>query len=172
MITRDNIKEFIQTIPTETIQEELDKPQDFILLQSHIFNVGGYATIESLDYDEEVDEDAPDTLDQVPLIQLMQVLTEVAAGVDDQNPLAHLMHWVAVQAPVMLEYEPARHGWHPEDDVRPVAEDHVPAAQLMQVVPSEVYVPTPHVTAECTESKISRASVKRKIMEPTLPVTA
>jgi hypothetical protein len=58
MITRDNIKEFIQTIPTETIQEELDKPQDFILLQSHIFNVGGYATIESLDYDEEVDEEA------------------------------------------------------------------------------------------------------------------
>jgi hypothetical protein len=58
MITKDNIKEFIQTIPTETIQEELDKPQDFILLQSHIFNVGGYATIESLDYNEEVDEKA------------------------------------------------------------------------------------------------------------------
>ena len=58
MITRDNIKEFIQTIPTETIQEELDKPQDFILLQLHIFNVGGYVTIESLDYNEEVDEEA------------------------------------------------------------------------------------------------------------------
>ena len=58
MITRDNLKYFIESIPTETMQEELDKSHDFILLQSHIFNVGGYGTIESMDYDEEVDEDA------------------------------------------------------------------------------------------------------------------
>lgn len=58
MITRDNLKYFIESIPTETIQEELDKPHDFVLLQAHIFNVGGYGTIESMDYDEEVDEEA------------------------------------------------------------------------------------------------------------------
>lgn len=58
MITKENIKEFIESIPTETMQAELDKPNDFVLLQSHIFNVGGYATIESMDYDEEVDEQA------------------------------------------------------------------------------------------------------------------
>jgi hypothetical protein len=58
MITQENIKYFIETISPETMQSELDKPNDFILLQAHIFNVGGYATIESMDYDEEVDEDA------------------------------------------------------------------------------------------------------------------
>jgi len=58
MITKENIKEFIESIPTETMQAELDKPNDFVLLQSHIFNGGGYATIESMDYDEEVDEQA------------------------------------------------------------------------------------------------------------------
>lgn len=58
MVTKDNIKYLIETIPTETMQEELDKPHDFILLQAHIFNVGGYGTIESMDYNEEVDEEA------------------------------------------------------------------------------------------------------------------
>lgn len=58
MITKDNIKYLIETIPTETMQSELDKPNDFILLQAHIFNVGGYGSIESMDYDEEVDEKA------------------------------------------------------------------------------------------------------------------
>lgn len=58
MITKDNIKYLIQTISAETMQEELDKPNDFILLQAHIFNVGGYGTIESIDYNEEVDEEA------------------------------------------------------------------------------------------------------------------
>jgi hypothetical protein len=58
MITKDNIKDLIETIPTETMQSELDKPNDFILLQAHIFNVGGYGTIESMDYNEEVDEEA------------------------------------------------------------------------------------------------------------------
>jgi hypothetical protein len=57
MITKDNIKSLIETIPTETMQSELDKPHDFILLQAHIFNVGGYGTIESMDYNEEVDEE-------------------------------------------------------------------------------------------------------------------
>lgn len=58
MITKDNLKYFIESIPTETMQAELDKPNDFILLQAHIFNVGGYGTIESMDYDEGVDEGA------------------------------------------------------------------------------------------------------------------
>lgn len=58
MITKDNIKSLIETIPTETMQSELDKPHDFILLQAHIFNVGGYGTIESMHYKEEVDEEA------------------------------------------------------------------------------------------------------------------
>lgn len=58
MITKENIKSLIETIPTETMQEELDKQHDFVLLQAHIFNVGSYGTIESMDYDEEVEQDA------------------------------------------------------------------------------------------------------------------
>ena len=58
MITKENIKSLIETIPTETMQEELDKQHDFVLLQAHIFNVGGYGSIESMDYDEEIEQDA------------------------------------------------------------------------------------------------------------------
>lgn len=58
MITKDNIKHFIESIPTETMQEELDKQHDFVLLQAHIFNVGGYGSIESMDYDEEIEQEA------------------------------------------------------------------------------------------------------------------
>jgi len=58
MITKENIKYFIESIPTETIQEELDKQHDFVLLQAHIINVGGYGSIESMDYDEEIQDDA------------------------------------------------------------------------------------------------------------------
>lgn len=58
MITKENLKYFIETIDPETMQIELDKPNDFVLLEAHIFNAGAYATIESLDYDEELDEGA------------------------------------------------------------------------------------------------------------------
>lgn len=58
MITKENLKYFVETIDPETMQTELDKPNDFVLLQAHIFNVGGYGTIESMDYNEEIDEEA------------------------------------------------------------------------------------------------------------------
>ena len=58
MITKENIKYFIETIDPETMQNVLDEQHDFILLEAHIFNVGGYGTIESLDYDEAVEEEA------------------------------------------------------------------------------------------------------------------
>jgi hypothetical protein len=58
MVTKNNIKELIETIPTETMQTELDKPNDFILLQANIFNFGGYGIIESMDYNEEVEQEA------------------------------------------------------------------------------------------------------------------
>lgn len=58
MITKENLKYFVETIDPETMQTELDKPNDFVLLQAHIFNAGGYATIESLDYDEAIDDEA------------------------------------------------------------------------------------------------------------------
>ena len=51
-------KELIQTIEPAYIDAAINGEGDFILLQAHIFNVGAFATIESMDYDESIDEDA------------------------------------------------------------------------------------------------------------------
>jgi hypothetical protein len=53
MITKDNIKELIQTIEPSDIDAAINGDGDFILLQAHIFNVGTYGTIESMDYNED-----------------------------------------------------------------------------------------------------------------------
>jgi hypothetical protein len=58
MITKDNIKELIQTIEPAYIDAAINGDGDFILLQSHITNVGASGTIESIDYNEEIEEDA------------------------------------------------------------------------------------------------------------------
>lgn len=58
MITIGNFAHLIQTIDPETLAEEMGKDNDFILMQAHIFNVGGFATVESIDYSEEMEEEA------------------------------------------------------------------------------------------------------------------
>lgn len=58
MITRQNFKYYVQTIEYDDLQSELNKDNDYILLQTHIFNVGGYATIRSLDYDQATESEA------------------------------------------------------------------------------------------------------------------
>lgn len=58
MITADNIKELLQTLRPEEIENCIREAGDYILLEAHIFNVGAFATIESHDYDEEIDENA------------------------------------------------------------------------------------------------------------------
>ena len=58
MITKQNIGELMQTIETEDIHNALDAPHDYIYLKAHIFNAGAYATIESVDYDEDQEKEA------------------------------------------------------------------------------------------------------------------
>jgi hypothetical protein len=58
MITLKNIKELLQTLRPDEIENCLNESGDYILLEAHIFNVGGFATIESHDYDEEIEEKA------------------------------------------------------------------------------------------------------------------
>ena len=58
MITKETFKYFIETIDPETMQTELDRASDFVLLQAHYFNVGSFATIESMDYNYEVEQEA------------------------------------------------------------------------------------------------------------------
>jgi len=58
MITANNIKELLQTLRPQEIEDCIQESGDYILLEAHIFNVGAYATIESHDYDEEIEENA------------------------------------------------------------------------------------------------------------------
>jgi hypothetical protein len=51
MITKDNIKELIQTIKPSDIDAAINGKGDYILLQAHIFNVGAFATIHNMHYD-------------------------------------------------------------------------------------------------------------------------
>jgi hypothetical protein len=55
MITKDNLKELIQTIKPSDIDAAINGKGDYILLQMHIFNVGAFATIESMDYNEDTE---------------------------------------------------------------------------------------------------------------------
>ena len=52
MVTKDNFKDLIQTLRPQEIQKEIDKKHDYILLEAHIFNTGGFATVKSCDYSE------------------------------------------------------------------------------------------------------------------------
>lgn len=58
MITNKNFSELLQTIHPEDIQAAIDGPNDYILMECHIFNVGAFATIENTPYDETIEEEA------------------------------------------------------------------------------------------------------------------
>lgn len=58
MITKDNFAHLIQTIDPKFLTEEVEKEHDYILMEAHIFNAGGYASVESMDYDEEIKTEA------------------------------------------------------------------------------------------------------------------
>ncbi len=58
MITYENIKDLLNTLTPDEIDKAIDAPGDYILMQSHIFNAGGYATIKSCDYSCKINRDA------------------------------------------------------------------------------------------------------------------
>jgi len=76
MITTANFKELIQTIRPEELQQEIDGMEDYILMEVHIFNVGGYATVKSMHYNTETDENASSTgnlfLDKDDFLMLLE----------------------------------------------------------------------------------------------------
>lgn len=55
MITKDNIKEVLESIDQEVLENEMLKLHDYLLIELHVFNSGWFATIESQDYNEEID---------------------------------------------------------------------------------------------------------------------
>lgn len=60
MITKQNFKDLVETMKRSEINSEMDKQHDYVLMESHIFNAGGYATIKSMDYNEETETYAND----------------------------------------------------------------------------------------------------------------
>ena len=58
MITKHNLKELIQTISPEHINEAINGKGDYILMECHTFNVGYFATITAIDYNEETETEA------------------------------------------------------------------------------------------------------------------
>jgi len=61
MITKNNIKEVLASITPSDIRLAIDEVGDFILLELYVSNVGFSAAIRSLDYDEEVEQEAADS---------------------------------------------------------------------------------------------------------------
>ena len=60
MITKNNFQTLVETMRPNEITEQLDKQHDWVLMESHIFNVDGYATLESMDWNEDTQEYAND----------------------------------------------------------------------------------------------------------------
>jgi len=58
MITKQNLKELIQTIEPATIQEALNNTGDYLLIECHTFNVGSFATIEAVRYSPDTEDNA------------------------------------------------------------------------------------------------------------------
>lgn len=63
MITRDNIKELLQSLKQEEVEKVISEPEDFILMELHISNSGSVIMIESREFDEDVNEHAGDNGD-------------------------------------------------------------------------------------------------------------
>ena len=57
---QQNFQTLVETMRPNEITEQLDKQHDWVLMESHIFNVGGYATLESMDWNEDTQEYAND----------------------------------------------------------------------------------------------------------------
>ena len=52
MITKDNLEYAISTVDPDRIRMAINGSKDYIKFELHNFNVGSYATIEEVDYNE------------------------------------------------------------------------------------------------------------------------
>lgn len=60
MITRDNIKELLQSLTEEEVSKVINEAGDYIGMQCLISNSGYTVKLESHDYDEDVERDLSD----------------------------------------------------------------------------------------------------------------
>lgn len=52
MITRENLKEVLELLPSDSIEECCNGCKEYVKLILHVSNIGSYATLEETDYDE------------------------------------------------------------------------------------------------------------------------
>jgi len=57
MITRDNLEYILRDIDKDTLTKVMNGNKDFVKVESHVFNIGGYTTIEECDYSEELEKE-------------------------------------------------------------------------------------------------------------------
>jgi hypothetical protein len=75
MITQSNLKEVINLIDTESLNNAINDSGDYLLLNLYIFNVGATAEISSVEYSEDIEQEANDNgnlfIDKDNFLQLL-----------------------------------------------------------------------------------------------------
>ena len=78
MITRENIKTVLSNLHKEEIETALNGDGDYVLVWLHTFNTGSFTTINSYDYDEDVEKEATDNgMLFIDKDDFLRLLTEV-----------------------------------------------------------------------------------------------
>jgi hypothetical protein len=56
-ITKENIAEVLSSLDKDAIKSAMDYPSDWVMIQLNTFNAGWYATINGVDYTEDLEEE-------------------------------------------------------------------------------------------------------------------
>lgn len=76
MITASNFKDVINLIDSESLTNAINDNNDFLLLNLYIFNTGATAEITSVEYNEDVEQEANDNgnlfIDKDNFLQLLE----------------------------------------------------------------------------------------------------
>ena len=73
---------------------------------------------------------APETVVDCPEAHVTQVVADVDATEEDQEPSTQLMHRLAAEAPFVVDHEPVAQLIHTSAVAAPAMDDHLPIGQL------------------------------------------
>jgi len=75
MFTKENIKSCLESLKRQEIENVMDSDLDFVACELHIFNVGGYMSIEPVQWTKELNTELFDNgnmlIDKEELLQLV-----------------------------------------------------------------------------------------------------
>ena len=55
MITQQNLKWVMNNLSRDEVEKALESEGDYVIVELHVFNTGGVVSIESVDYNEEIE---------------------------------------------------------------------------------------------------------------------